>query len=104
MSGASPILARSKLKGAPTIAEAPPAILPALTMFRKCKTGLDVLLLADALPAHLLPPLAAHVVTRPARYQNDTAQELLRVVGYAALAREIGPQRARGAIGRLFPQ
>lgn len=104
MSGASPILARAKLKGAPTTTDAPRSIGPALTMFRKCKTGLDVRILADGLPAHLLPPLAAHVVTRPALHPSDTAQELLRVVGYAALAREIGPQRARGAIERLFPQ
>jgi hypothetical protein len=97
-------LARQKPKGAPTVNDAPPAILPALGMFKRCRGGLDVRIMCDALPPHLLPPLAGHVVTRPALYSSATVQELVRVVGFGKLAKQIGTQKARGAVQRLFPQ
>jgi len=101
---ASPFLARAMLTGAPTIAETPQAVLPALQMFRRCRTGFDVRLVLDAIPDHVADMLAAHVAERPAMFDPEPSRELVRAVGFGKLARIIGPQKARGAVTRLFPQ
>jgi hypothetical protein len=101
---ARPFLARALPTGAPTIAEAPSAILPALAMFRNCRAGLEVRLLLDVLPDHVAAALAAHVAERPVMFDLESSRELVRAVGYGRLSQIMGPQKARGAIARLFPQ
>ncbi len=101
---AAPILARAKLKGAPTLRETSPALLPALQIFRNCRTSFDVRLALDALPEHIADGLAAHVAERPQMFDLETSRELVRAVGYGRLSRIIGHQKARGAVQRLFPQ
>ncbi len=101
---AAPFIARAMPKGAPSVRETSAALLPALAIFRACRTPFDVRLALDALPEHIADGLAAHVAERPAMFDAETARELVRAVGYGRLSRIMGHQKARGAVQRLFPQ
>lgn len=101
---AAPFIARKKPIGAPSVRETSPVLLPALQIFRTCRTPFDVRLALDALPEHISDGLAAHVAERPQMFDMEISRELVRAVGYGRLSRIIGHQKARGAIQRLFPQ
>jgi hypothetical protein len=99
-----PAYARARPKGSPELShDVPVALLPALAQFRQAKSTFAIFELAEEMPDHLLSMLAAHVASRSI-YDKEHVRELLRIVGFGQLAKQVGQQRARGLTARFFEQ
>ncbi len=90
----SPLLSRDPVAGAPDLMREPPAaLLPALSMLRKAKTGADVIEAMNDTPEHLRFSVVDHVLGRHT-FGMTTQREVLNYFGFPALVREFGHDRA----------
>ncbi|MDA9523056.1 hypothetical protein XI06_22940 [Bradyrhizobium sp. CCBAU 11434] len=79
---------------APSEADVPDVLVPALAALRDCSTSLDILQLIDMLPDRLLPYLA-WAASRRRYIPHRNIQVLIKCCGDVMLERALGRHRLR---------
>ncbi len=78
------------------------AMLPALAELRQARDGVDVIrLFEDSIPDHLQLQAVAHMIERPQHYKVGVIRTALQLVGFAALVKLAGHNRAASAFERF---
>jgi hypothetical protein len=97
-----PVIASSQSE--PLTKDPPPPLLPALLQLRKANGTMDVLrIFKEDIPDSLWPKALAEMLRRPAMFREETIRDVLRLVGFSAVAKELGVTPAGVAFNRFVP-
>ncbi len=95
----------SRPKGAPNIAnDTHYVLLPGLSELRDASGPFDVIAtFEESIPDHLHTRTVVEMIRRPNLYRPNIIADGIRLIGFAALAKELGVAPAAAAIERFCP-
>lgn len=97
-----PVIASSQSE--PLTRDTPLPLLPALLELRKANGTMDVLrLFKEEIPDTLWSQMLVEMLRRPAMFREETIRDVLRLVGFGAVAKELGVTPAGVAFNRFVP-
>lgn len=95
---------RSKPRTGPSFTETHYVLLPGLAELRKAEGPYDVISIFDeSIPDHLQVKTVAEMMRRPQLYRPNIIADAIRLIGFAALAKETGKAGAAAAVERFCP-
>jgi hypothetical protein len=98
-----PVIASSQSE--PLTRDTPTSLLPALLQLRKANGTMDVLrIFKEEIPDTLWSKTLAEMLRRPAMFREDIIRDVLRLVGFNAVAKELGVTPAGVAFNRFVPE
>lgn len=99
-----PLQGRAKVTGAPITDEPPRSLLPALSELRKAKETFEIIrIFEDTIPDELWAKALSEMLRRPAMFPPEVIREALGLVGFQAVAKELGVTPAGVAFNRFLP-
>ena len=97
-----PVIATSQNE--PLTRDAPTSLLPAFLALRRATGTMDVLrIFKEEIPDTLWSKTLAEMLRRPAMFREDTIRDALHLVGFGAVAKELGVTPAGIAFNRFVP-
>jgi hypothetical protein len=97
-----PVIASSQSE--PLTRDTPLPLLPTLLELRKANGTMDVLrIFKQEIPETLWSKMLVEMLRRPAMFREETIRDALRLVGFSAVAKELGVTPAGVAFNRFVP-